>query len=52
MMKQILSSGKPQQLIKFRRRTDRDFSWGISLCDDIDGLDITEFLPEYLRDEG
>lgn len=34
------------------RRADRDFSWGISLCNDINGLDISDFLPEHLKDVG
>jgi len=51
MKKQILLSSKPLP-DKFRRRADREFEWGIPLCDVVDGIDIKNFLPEYLQDEG
>ena len=35
--------------IVLKRRADREFSWGISLWDEINGLRINEFLPQELK---
>ena len=35
-----------------KRRADREFEWGVSLCKDISGIDITPYLPQELADKG
>ena len=35
----------------YRRRADRQFEWGIPLWEAINGLEISNFLPDYLKNE-
>ena len=35
----------------YRRRADRHFEWGIPLWEAINDLEISNFLPDYLKDE-
>lgn len=48
MKKQMLLQSNYFNLI-CRRRADREFAWGIPLCEAINDIDITEFLPSYLK---